>query len=603
MPLEQGDVINERYRVAKILGRSQFRVVYRAWDVQANAPCALEELIDPSGAVQQAFVFQASRLLTLRHPNLATVLDAFSIPGQGHYLVLEFIEGEDLGARFEAQDGPLPESQVIPWAAQVCDALGYMHAQNPPIIHCDLKPSSLRVTADGNAILVGLGLSCVPGLGEAYGSNLVNAGFSAPEMYGKAVDVDPRTDVYGLGATLYQLLAGKRPSESALILSQDVSPLSPATDINPAISSNVSAAIAYAMRLNPRERYESAAAMKAGLLGGHSATTSPQLKPKATEKSKGRRWVWVVVGLVVALFILGAVVLGGLAARNYLVALNATPTASTTPTQTHTPQPSLTFTLPPPTATFTPEVSPTTSGLEAEIVDASGVAMILIPQGGFAMGNMLGAEDERPVHNVTLDDFYIDKYEITNARYAECVDAGVCQPPTNSGSATRESYYGNSEYDDFPVIYVSWFMAKAYCEWRGGRLPTEAEWEKAARDDDERTYPWGDQADCGQANFWGGTSNCAGDTVTVGSYPDTPSPYGVLDMAGNVWEWVLDWYDPGYYAISPNENPGGPSNGELRVMRGGSWNGGALQIRVTTRGRNLPDGSYNYAGLRCVRLP
>jgi formylglycine-generating enzyme required for sulfatase activity len=603
MPLEQGDVINERYRVAKILGRSQFRVVYRAWDIQANAPRAMEELIDPSGAVQQAFIFQASRLLTLRHPNLATVFDAFSVPGQGHYLILDFVEGEDLGARFEAQDGPLPEQQVVPWALQICDALNYLHSQNPPIVHCDLKPSSLRITVEGNAFLVGLGLACAPGLGEAYGANLVNPGFSAPEMYGKAVDVNPRTDVYGLGATLYQMLAGKQPPESALIMSQDVPPPPPAAEINPAVSSNVSAAIAYAMRLNPQERYENAADMKAGLMGEHRATTAPQPKPKATEKPRSRRWVWVVVGLVVAGFILTAVILGGLAARNYMVALNATPTASSTPTVTRTPLPSLTFTSPPPTATFTPEASPTSAGLEAEIVDPAGVPMILIPQGRFAMGNMRGAEDERPVHNVTLDDFYIDKNEVTNARYAECVNAGVCQPPTKSGSATRASYYGNSEYDEFPVIFVSWFMAKAYCEWRGGRLSTEAEWEKAARDDDERTYPWGDQANCSQANFWGGTSDCVGDTVAVGSYPDTPSPYGVLDMAGNVWEWVLDWYDPGYYATSPGENPTGPGVGELRVMRGGSWNGGALQMRVTTRGRNLPDGGYNYVGIRCVWLP
>jgi formylglycine-generating enzyme required for sulfatase activity len=603
MPLEQGDVINERYRVAKVLGRSQFRLVYRVWDIQANEPRALEELIDPSGAVQQAFIFQASRLLTLRHPNLASAEDAFSIPGQGHYLVLDFIEGEDLGARFEAQDGPLPEAQVIPWAVQVCDALSFLHAQNPPIVHCDLRPSSLRVTAEGSAILVGLGLACVPGLGEAYGANLATPGFSAPELYGKAVDIEPRTDLYGLGATLYQLLAGKRPPESSLILSQDVPAPPPAAEVNPAVSSDVSAAIAYAMRLNPDERYESAADMKLGLMGRHGAATAPQLQPKAAIRRGSRRWVWALVGLVVMLFLLAGVIFGGLAARNYWVALNATPTASSTASATATLAASQTFTLVPETATLTPEASPTNASLQAEIVDPAGVPMVLIPGGVFQMGTQYGGEDERPAHPVTLDDYYIDKYEVTNARYAECVDAGVCQPPTDSASATHKLYYGNSEYADFPVIFVSWFMAKTYCEWRGGRLPTEAEWEKAARDDDERTYPWGDQVDCSLANFWGDTPDCAGDTRAVGSYPDAASPYGVLDMAGNVWEWVQDWYDPGYYASSPSENPTGPGIGELRVLRGGAWNGGALQMRVTTRGRNLPDGSYNYAGLRCVWLP
>lgn len=149
-------------------------------------------------------------------------------------------------------------------------------------------------------------------------------------------------------------------------------------------------------------------------------------------------------------------------------------------------------------------------------------------------------------------------------RYERCVEANVCKPPRESRSYTRTAYYGNVEFDEYPVIYVDWNMAKTYCEWRGGRLPTEAEWEKAARGEDGRTYPWGEGIDCDKANY---QSSCIGDTTKVGSYLEGVSPYGVYDMAGNVWEWVTDWYDGNYYGASPSSNPQGPTFGQYRVLR------------------------------------
>jgi formylglycine-generating enzyme required for sulfatase activity len=220
-------------------------------------------------------------------------------------------------------------------------------------------------------------------------------------------------------------------------------------------------------------------------------------------------------------------------------------------------------------------------------------------------------EDQQPAHAVALDGFWIDQTEVTNAQYQRCVEAEACDPPEKSSLYTLDFYYGNSAYDDYPVIHVDWHQAAAYCEWAGARLPTEAEWEYAARGPQGRTFPWGSEFDGTLLNYcdvncwlaWRGDTFDDGyaDTAPVGSFPAGASWCDALDLAGNVWEWVADWYDADYYSCSPSQNPTGPSSGERRVLRGGSWGLEPIYAHSTYRGTDYPDSTKIYRGIRCVR--
>jgi len=274
-----------------------------------------------------------------------------------------------------------------------------------------------------------------------------------------------------------------------------------------------------------------------------------------------------------------------------------------TPTQTHMPTAS-------PSPTFTPFEIITT------IDPIDGMVLIRIPVGEFEMGSYREGDSqafdkELIQHRVYLDTYWIDQTEVTNAKYTMCVASGECTQPANNFSVTRNRYYDDSQYADYPVIFVNWSQAAAYCAWVGRRLPTEAEWEKAARGPESRIYPWGDNFDGTLANYcdlncdrpWKDNRFDDGytDTSPVGSYADGASFYGVQGMAGNVHEWVADWYGP--YTQDYQTNPTGPESGLDKIMRGGSWGDDFTHIRSDVRSPINPDNWLDFIGFRCARSP
>lgn len=274
MPLETGQVLNNRYRIVKLLGQGGFGAVYRAWDANLNRPCAVKENLDTSPEAQRQFTREATVLANLSHPNLPRVTDHFILPGQGQYLVMDFVEGDDL-ASIVRQRGTVPVQQAIIWISQVADALEYLHSRDPVVVHRDIKPANIRVTPEGRAMLVDFGLVKVynPQLKTTMGARAVTPGYAPPEQYGQG-STDARSDIYALGATLFAILTAQEPLESVQRMSG--SQMGLANQFNPSVSPAMSEVIERSLRLEPSQRYQSAGEFKAAL---NSASAPVLVKP------------------------------------------------------------------------------------------------------------------------------------------------------------------------------------------------------------------------------------------------------------------------------------------------------------------------------------
>lgn len=273
MPLESGQVLENRYRVVRLLGQGGFGAVYRAWDLRLELPVAIKENLDGSEGAQRQFGREAKMLARLSHPNLARVSDFFFIPGQGQYLVMDYVEGESLDAKLR-QQGALLNEQVVAWVVQVCDALEYLHGQNPAIIHRDIKPANIIVRPDGRAVLVDFGIAKVYDtyLSTTIGAKAVTPGYSPPEQYGGG-KTDERSDIYAVGATLYHLLTGKMPDESVQLVASGARLEAPRR-LNGNIRVEVESAIIRCTELETSQRFQNIGELIRALEGGKSGSSA-----------------------------------------------------------------------------------------------------------------------------------------------------------------------------------------------------------------------------------------------------------------------------------------------------------------------------------------
>lgn len=631
MPLLPGEILNKRYRIVNLLGQGDYGAVYRAWDQTAShnvaRNVAIKEYLDASIETQKRFRAEARRLSRLNHPQLPTVRDHFALEDVGQYLVSDYIDGVDLASLLN-QYGPQPSDLIITWLQAVCEPLVYLHTQNQQ--HLNIKPANIRQTPDGTVFLVDTGL---PGLGIRPHNN----GFGAPEQQAQS-EVTAVTDIYSLGATLYTLLTNQIPP-NALERESGLQDLKPAREVNPDIEPYLSLVAARAMSIRPDTRYDSAAEFAKALARPSGFSASQTAKPRRTTAGTAvatnnnqsisppaprlpasrRRQIErrtmiglsTLLGVIIILALLfGVFNLGGFNNNSNITEAEATATlesavvaALTAIAPTPTPSP---FPTEPPTPTPEPLITDT------------GSRMIYIGEGIFRMGSDESEQsNEQPAHLVRLDAYYIDETEVTNQEYAQCVDAGVCAAPDSPNASFHGSYFGNEKFDDYPVIFVSWFDADTFCTWRKARLPSEAEWEKAAGFDPveglKYQFPWGDEFDGQNLNYC--DVNCPRDyrdaqvddghqdTAPVGTYINGRSPTGIYDMAGNIMEWVGDWYDPRYYRDSADTNPLGPLEGEFKAMRGGSWLSPSEETSVTARDSFDPNVSRTNLGFRCALTP
>ncbi len=611
------------------------------------------------------FEREAEIVAALEHPHIVPIHDFGEHDGQP-FIVMRYMTGGSLADRIK-QRGRLSLAETADIIRKLASALDDAHQRGvvhrdlkPTNILFDGRGEPY--VSDFGIAKLGEAAAHLTGTGAAIGT----PAYMSPEQVQGEKELDGRSDVYSLGVVIFEMLAGQTPynadTPGKLMLKHVLEPVPRISTADPTLPAGCDAIILRALAKSRDDRYATAGDLADDLTQLAATTPTmidtplPQIdRPSVTpqpaapqplphthtptppvetfaKRATSLRGVWTIAAVVVGVILIVIIAIcGGTFAIsqffnpvNRATATNAVAMIATAPAFTATR--AYTPTLPP---TQTPTLSPTatpTLGIGSTMVsDKDGMSLLYVPAGNFLMGSSdsdsQAYSGEKPQHTVYLDAFWIDKTEVTNAQFQKFEGATSYQTDAEkagwsyvytSGSGwnqisgadwshPRGPSSGISGTEVHPVVHVSWNDATAYCEWAGRHLPTEAEWEKAARGTDGRIYPWGNASpDSTLLNF----NLSVGDTTEVGSYPSGASPYGALDMAGNVWEWVSDWHNASYYSNSPSANPQGPSSGDGRVLRGGSWGIKALYVRAAYRDRSIPDyGGSNVIGFRCVRSP
>ena len=630
--LEPNLVLQGRYRIEESLGRGSMGAVYRAIDETFGSTVAIKQTLCEGADLEKAFQREARLLNGLRHAALPVVIDYFSEP-HGQFLVMQYIPGDDFGALLDRKGEPYAPELVLRWADQLLDALQYLHEHDPQIIHRDIKPRNLKLTPRGEVVLLDFGLSkSTPVETQVAGTSVSVLGYTpqyAPFEQIQGQGTDPRSDLFALAATLYHLLTAKLPPDAMVraltTMNGQADPLEPAHVVNPAVPEALGTLLHHAMAMGRDQRPQSAVAMRASLapLRGDSIASVTRAAPSVADAVtiavpppsvsvpqslvpakpyRGRPWLTasVVVAAVASIGLVAAVPgrkpLAPAVAPHEVVpaAVDAEP-----------------ITIPPAERTFAFRAATVASGGAVTQSDrqarsysedlGAGVAieMVAIPGGEYLMGSA-SAEypDETPQHSVTIQPFYLSRYEVTQAQWRAVAALPRVARPLNPDPSAFKG-------DDLPVEQVSWadaveFGARLSRKTRHVyRLPSETEWEYAARAGTTTHFAFGDALVPTLASYdatvpFGGGPRGAAPTSTskVGSF-GVANAFGLADMHGNVSEWCLGEYHPSYQGAPADSRPwttGG--DGDRRVVRGGSWDDLAVDCRSANRY------SYPHAGRR-----
>ena len=618
------------------------------------APDQLEMLL-------KRFELEAKSLGRLSHPNIVPVIDYGEFEG-APYLVMVYLPGGTLKDKLgEPIPWRKAVQQILPIAnaLEYVHARNIISRDVKPSNILLTENGEPLLTDFGLVKIFGeksKDTTSLTGSGQGIGT----PDYMAPEQW--TGESSAQSDLYSLGVVLYEMITGHRPyvadTPAGVLMKQASEPLPLPTTYIPDLPKNIESVLLKVLAKDPANRYADTSEFVKeleNLLTGRRTTASSIKTEQLREQMTGTVErvptpvptpvpsapavtptptptpppVYVTAApkrRSLALPALFATLFGGVIVIVVIVGcwllyknpemlpftIGITPAAPVTPpvTQVEVVQ---TATLSEPTAvpsTATKEATPekptatsppTEAPLPEEITDERGVPMRLVPAGEFTMGNDGSADvGSRPAHTVYLDAFYMDKFEVTNEMYSACVYATPeCRRPRQSGSITRPTYYNNLHFANYPVLYVDWYMAKAYCTWRGARLPTEAEWEKAARGTDGRIYPWESQErDC----FYSNLAGCEDDTSAVDKFEQGQSPYGIYDLSGNVWEWTSSIFQP--YPYDPEDGREDQTGTDKRVSRGGAWHPFGVKSGVASSDtRYALDPSYYgaYVGIRCVK--